>query len=100
MLLGESYTYWSHDEAIPYGNDGGNVVSQLIMEDVTTLLRNGSAAENASLLMQEKGVSQPKKPRHRLTSGQKDPAATAEEFNAERRKILTESEACSWISRL
>ncbi|GJR74234.1 hypothetical protein Tco_0086599 [Tanacetum coccineum] len=67
MLSGESYTYRSHDEAIPYGNDGGNVGKGC--EDVTTLLRNGSAAENAALLMQEKGASQPKKPRHPLTSG-------------------------------
>ncbi|GJW93945.1 ribonuclease H-like domain-containing protein [Tanacetum coccineum] len=34
-------------------------------ENVTTLLRNGSAAENAALLMQEKGASQQEKPRHR-----------------------------------
>ncbi|GKE87923.1 hypothetical protein Tco_1565398, partial [Tanacetum coccineum] len=34
-------------------------------ENVPTLLRNGSAAENVALLMQEKGVSQQEKPRHR-----------------------------------
>ncbi|GJU85263.1 hypothetical protein Tco_1292809 [Tanacetum coccineum] len=34
-------------------------------ENVTTLLRNGSAAENAALLMQEKGASQQEKPKHR-----------------------------------
>lgn len=38
-------------------------------EDVITMLRNGSAAENAAILMQEKGANQPKKSRHRLTPG-------------------------------
>lgn len=38
-------------------------------EDVIAMLRNGSAAENAAILMQEKGANQPKKSRHRLTPG-------------------------------
>ncbi|KAI3710229.1 hypothetical protein L2E82_40005 [Cichorium intybus] len=38
-------------------------------EDVITMLRNGSAAENAFTLMQEKGVSLQRKSRHRLTPG-------------------------------
>lgn len=38
-------------------------------EDVITMLRNGSAAENAATLMQEKGAHLQKKSRHRLTPG-------------------------------
>ncbi|KVH89511.1 DDT domain-containing protein [Cynara cardunculus var. scolymus] len=38
-------------------------------EDVITMLRNGSAAENAATLMQEKGVHLQRKSRHRLTPG-------------------------------
>ncbi|GJX89047.1 hypothetical protein Tco_0341061 [Tanacetum coccineum] len=57
MFSSESYTYRSHDEAIPHGNDDGNGKG---CEDVITMLRNGSAAENAALLMQGKGASEPK----------------------------------------
>ncbi|MFS8015161.1 putative transcription factor & chromatin remodeling DDT family [Helianthus anomalus] len=38
-------------------------------EDVITMLRNGSAAENAATLMQEKGTHLQKKSRHRMTPG-------------------------------
>ncbi|KAD3068752.1 hypothetical protein R6Q59_017222 [Mikania micrantha] len=38
-------------------------------EDVITMLRNGSAAENAAILMQEKGAHLQKKSRHRMTPG-------------------------------
>nr|XP_043622905.1 homeobox-DDT domain protein RLT1 isoform X2 [Erigeron canadensis] len=38
-------------------------------EEVITMLRNGSAAENAATLMQEKGVHLQKKSRHRMTPG-------------------------------
>ncbi|XP_008811888.2 homeobox-DDT domain protein RLT2-like isoform X2 [Phoenix dactylifera] len=42
------------------GNDG---------EDVISTLRNGSAAENAAALMQEKGYTHRRRSRHRLTPG-------------------------------
>jgi hypothetical protein len=42
------------------GNDG---------EDVISTLRNGAAAENALALMQERGFSNPRRSRHRLTPG-------------------------------
>ncbi|EEF44370.1 homeobox-DDT domain protein RLT2 isoform X2 [Ricinus communis] len=42
------------------GNDG---------EDVITNLRNGSAVENAVAIMQERGFSNPRRSRHRLTPG-------------------------------
>ncbi|KAD7117894.1 hypothetical protein E3N88_05162 [Mikania micrantha] len=38
-------------------------------EDVIAMLRNGSAAENAAMLMQEKGTRLQKKSRHRMTPG-------------------------------
>ncbi|PIA31231.1 hypothetical protein AQUCO_05100028v1 [Aquilegia coerulea] len=38
-------------------------------EDIVCTLRNGVAAENALAVMQEKGFSQPRKSRHRLTPG-------------------------------
>ncbi|XP_051129071.1 homeobox-DDT domain protein RLT1-like [Andrographis paniculata] len=38
-------------------------------EDIVSTLRNGSAAENAVALMQEKGLSLQRKSRHRLTPG-------------------------------
>lgn len=38
-------------------------------EDIVSTLRNGSAAENALAVMQEKGFSQPRRSRHRLTPG-------------------------------
>ncbi|KAF5198625.1 Homeobox-ddt domain protein rlt2 [Thalictrum thalictroides] len=38
-------------------------------EDIVSTLRNGAAAENALAVMQEKGFSQPRKSRHRLTPG-------------------------------
>ncbi|KAI3823950.1 hypothetical protein L1987_05396 [Smallanthus sonchifolius] len=38
-------------------------------EDVITMLRNGSAAENAAILMQGKGTRLQKKSRHRMTPG-------------------------------
>ncbi|XAR66503.1 hypothetical protein NMG60_11012770 [Bertholletia excelsa] len=38
-------------------------------EDVVSILRNGSAAENAVAIMQEKGFSLQRRPRHRLTPG-------------------------------
>ncbi|KAJ6420476.1 hypothetical protein OIU84_027920 [Salix udensis] len=42
------------------GNDG---------EDVITNLRNGAAVENAFAIMQERGFSNPRRSRHRLTPG-------------------------------
>ncbi|GJW96385.1 ribonuclease H protein, partial [Tanacetum coccineum] len=36
MFSSESYTYRSHDEAIPHGNDDGNVFSQLITVKATS----------------------------------------------------------------
>ncbi|XP_011047699.1 PREDICTED: uncharacterized protein LOC105141971 isoform X2 [Populus euphratica] len=42
------------------GNDG---------EDVITNLRNGAAVENAVSIMQERGFSDPRRSRHRLTPG-------------------------------
>ncbi|XVE66156.1 hypothetical protein DITRI_Ditri08aG0057700 [Diplodiscus trichospermus] len=42
------------------GNDG---------EDIITNLRNGAAAENAVAIMQERGFSNPRRSRHRLTPG-------------------------------
>ncbi|GAA0149081.1 homeodomain transcription factor [Lithospermum erythrorhizon] len=42
------------------GNDGANVISNL---------RNGVAAENALAMMQERGLSNPRRSRHRLTPG-------------------------------
>ncbi|KAL5715822.1 hypothetical protein ACHQM5_017591 [Ranunculus cassubicifolius] len=38
-------------------------------EDIVSTLRNGSAAENALAVMQEKGFSQPRRSRNRLTPG-------------------------------
>ncbi|XP_076899064.1 homeobox-DDT domain protein RLT1-like [Bidens hawaiensis] len=38
-------------------------------EDVITMLRNGSAAENAATLMQEKGTRHQRKPKYRMTPG-------------------------------
>ncbi|XP_023003779.1 homeobox-DDT domain protein RLT1-like isoform X1 [Cucurbita maxima] len=38
-------------------------------EDVVSTLRNGSAAENAFSIMQEKGLLAPRRSRHRLTPG-------------------------------
>ncbi|OVA11509.1 Homeobox domain [Macleaya cordata] len=38
-------------------------------EDIVSTLRNGAAAENAAAVMQEKGLSHPRKSRHRLTPG-------------------------------
>lgn len=38
-------------------------------EDVVSTLRNGSAAENAFAIMQEKGLLAPRRSRHRLTPG-------------------------------
>ncbi|EOY28162.1 Homeodomain-like transcriptional regulator, putative isoform 1 [Theobroma cacao] len=38
-------------------------------EDVVSTLRNGSAAENAFVLMREKGLLLPRRSRHRLTPG-------------------------------
>lgn len=38
-------------------------------EDVISTLRNGSAAENAFAVMQEKGLLLPRRSRHRLTPG-------------------------------
>lgn len=38
-------------------------------EDVISMLRNGSAAENAATLMQGKGTRLQKKSRHRMTPG-------------------------------
>ncbi|CAL9149375.1 unnamed protein product [Musa hybrid cultivar] len=42
------------------GNDG---------EDIISILRNGSAAENAAALMQERGYTHRRRSRHRLTPG-------------------------------
>lgn len=42
------------------GNDGENIISNL---------RNGAAAENAVAIMQERGFSNPRRSRHRLTPG-------------------------------
>ncbi|KAA8524323.1 hypothetical protein F0562_010746 [Nyssa sinensis] len=42
------------------GNDG---------EDIISNLRNGAAAENAVAIMQERGFSNPRRSRHRLTPG-------------------------------
>ena len=42
------------------GNDG---------EDVISNLRNGAAVENAVAIMQERGFSNPRRSRHRLTPG-------------------------------
>ncbi|KAL7215900.1 hypothetical protein ACSBR1_027948 [Camellia fascicularis] len=42
------------------GNDG---------EDIISNLRNGAAAENALAIMQERGFSNPRRSRHRLTPG-------------------------------
>ncbi|KAF9609028.1 hypothetical protein IFM89_012468 [Coptis chinensis] len=50
-------TYYREDNE---GHDG---------EDIVSTLRNGTAAENALAIMQEKGFSQPRKSRHRLTPG-------------------------------
>lgn len=38
-------------------------------EDIVSTLRNGSAAENAFTIMQEKGLLLPRRSRHRLTPG-------------------------------
>ena len=38
-------------------------------EDIISTLRNGSAAENAFVIMQEKGLLLPRRSRHRLTPG-------------------------------
>uniref|UniRef100_A0A7N0UG67 Uncharacterized protein n=1 Tax=Kalanchoe fedtschenkoi TaxID=63787 RepID=A0A7N0UG67_KALFE len=38
-------------------------------EDVVSILRNGSAAQNAIVKMQHRGLALPRKPRHRLTPG-------------------------------
>lgn len=38
-------------------------------EDIISTLRNGSAAENAFTIMQEKGLLLPRRSRHRLTPG-------------------------------
>ncbi|KAK9085386.1 hypothetical protein Sjap_025797 [Stephania japonica] len=38
-------------------------------EDIVSTLRNGAAAENAAAVMQEKGFSNPRRSRHRLTPG-------------------------------
>ena len=38
-------------------------------EDVISNLRNGVAAENALAIMQERGFSNPRRSRHRLTPG-------------------------------
>lgn len=38
-------------------------------EDIVSTLRSGMAAENALAVMQEKGFSQSRKSRHRLTPG-------------------------------
>ncbi|XP_076918162.1 homeobox-DDT domain protein RLT1-like [Bidens hawaiensis] len=38
-------------------------------EDVIAMLRNGSAAENAATLMQEKGARHQRKPKYRITPG-------------------------------
>ncbi|XP_010245587.1 PREDICTED: homeobox-DDT domain protein RLT2-like isoform X2 [Nelumbo nucifera] len=38
-------------------------------EDIVSILRTGTAAENAVALMQEKGFSHPRRSRHRLTPG-------------------------------
>lgn len=42
------------------GNDCADIISNL---------RNGAAAENAVAIMQEKGFSNPRRSRHRLTPG-------------------------------
>lgn len=42
------------------GNDG---------EDIISNLRNGSAVENAVAIMHERGLSNPRRSRHRLTPG-------------------------------
>ncbi|KAL0327915.1 UNVERIFIED_CONTAM: Homeobox-DDT domain protein RLT2 [Sesamum calycinum] len=49
-----------HPEIVEGGNDGENVVSNL---------RSGVAAENAVAIMQERGLSNPRRSRHRLTPG-------------------------------
>eukprot|EP00258_Populus_trichocarpa_P020970 XP_024436989.1 homeobox-DDT domain protein RLT1 isoform X1 [Populus trichocarpa] len=38
-------------------------------EDIVSIIRNGSAAENAFVLMREKGLLLPRRSRHRLTPG-------------------------------
>lgn len=38
-------------------------------EEIVSTLRNGSAAENAVAIMQEKGLGQQRKSKHRLTPG-------------------------------
>lgn len=38
-------------------------------EDIISNLRNGVAAENALAIMQERGFSNPRRSRHRLTPG-------------------------------
>lgn len=38
-------------------------------EDIVSILRNGSAAENAVAIMQEKGFPLQRRSRHRLTPG-------------------------------
>lgn len=38
-------------------------------EDIITNLRSGAAAENAVAIMQERGFSNPRRSRHRLTPG-------------------------------
>lgn len=42
------------------GNDGKDIISNL---------RNGAAVENAFAIMQERGFSNPRRSRHRLTPG-------------------------------
>lgn len=42
------------------GNDGKDIISNL---------RNGAAVENAVAIMQEKGLTNPRRSRHRLTPG-------------------------------
>ncbi|KAF5474449.1 hypothetical protein F2P56_006347 [Juglans regia] len=51
---------WSY----PHENDEGKGC-----EDIISTLRNGSAAENAFTIMQEKGLLLPRRSRHRLTPG-------------------------------
>lgn len=38
-------------------------------EDIISNLRNGAAVENAVAIMQERGLSNPRRARHRLTPG-------------------------------
>ncbi|XP_076957084.1 homeobox-DDT domain protein RLT1-like [Bidens hawaiensis] len=52
-----------HSGLLPENDEGKSC------EDVITMLRNGSAAENAAALMQEKGTHLQKKSRHRMTPG-------------------------------